>query len=242
MKNKFPDPPKPPLPPPPLPPYSSLLGFERRLTKNNYNKLSVNAEREHLVYSRFLQNFIFKYNNRNLHKLCNKIDLSNLEYLIVSEANNNNNKNIIINNNRLFSGGNSSSGSRNYLTWNSDLFNNSSNSYSSNNNINYVVNGTSRIGLTKELSNFTGNMTISVVPKFLNKQSTNNNKFGLIENQNVTSTTTSDGLFDLEDYLISLFNKFYANPWQFFFDSLFIPLVVLSVLIIVIVVGFIFKR
>lgn len=234
---RFPDPPKPPLPPPPLPPLSSLMSLESRLkNSHNNNRLLLVAppahtEREQLIYSRFLQNFIFKYNNRNVHKLCAKIDMSNLEYLIL------NHENLIMAANKT------------------NRFGSVSMPPAGNNSDNMIGRvDFSRIGAGLTLpakqssmnvlsSNLSRIITTTTTTTTTTSSTTSHNKqFETSFVRNTSSFVDELNLFDFDEYFNGLSNKFNSDPLRFFFDTLLVPLVVVLVFFLLVMIGVFIKR
>ena len=232
MKTRFPDPPKPPLPPPPLPPLSTLnnLGGKAKL------KLALSSEREQLVYSRFLQNFIFKYNNRNVHKICNKIDLANLEYLLINDE---------------IEGKLGLNRSSPVLSLLANQSNNSDKSL--------LVTAGTRLGsllttlTTTTPTNEPASMTRVIMSTSTSTRSpppvmlTNiySKQFENIETRTNSSSRSASDIFLFEfvdEYLTSVMGKFNADPWKFFLNCLLVPAIVLLVFIVFILIGFIIKR
>lgn len=72
----LPEPPQPILPPPPIPPVLSSIFLDSNLIIN-----AIDVSKNQLIYSKFLQYYIFKFTNRNLHKTCTKLTLNDLGYL-----------------------------------------------------------------------------------------------------------------------------------------------------------------
>lgn len=259
MKN-FPEPPKPPLPPPPIPPISSLMNMEK---KSKTSKLLINSAQEQLMYSRFLQNYVFKYNNRYMHKTCEPIDMNRLEYLFIenrfivqnSDLNRLNAINQYIN-----SKISSSSSSPSSLTSTLPPSLHSTVRNSSTGQTSVMIDPSSVSGIRSTTSSairtLLGNKNSTILNVNLQLSNTTTTTRAVNRAQHTLATTLKNNFvtkFNGDDqsgdflefdnnYFLNMINKFSSNPIQFFFDSLLVPSIFIFVLIAIVLIGLIFKK
>ena len=229
--QQLPEPTKPILPPPPPPPLS-LTFLEKPYFTIPTSFIRLNTEQ--LLYNSFLNTHVLKFKDSSLYKSCNSIDLSSLSYLTYAyhlQTANTTTKTT------------KSADSTLKITTVTTI----TTTKVKKNKLN-IIKQTTKTTTSHNSTTATLLLPISSISYLSSSKSpsnNNNNNMSLLQNFIYQSNNQSSSFMtkmNANTYIKQLFDSLYSNPYQFFVETLLIPLVFMFLFMLVVFVGILFKK